>query len=112
MFIKLLYIQIHCTRAGIDAKVRRTDLDQQARHLLVIFENLEATLRIILSETEITLSKTEPLLISKSDPLDFAEADEAVSIINSQFSCCTYFVIYKTRVPYRTRVISHVKRDT
>lgn len=61
MFIKLFYIQINCTRAGIDAKVRRTDLDQQARHLLVIFENLEATLRIILSETEITLSKTEPL---------------------------------------------------
>ena len=21
--------------------------------------------------------------------------------------CCTYFVIYKTRVPYRTRIISH-----
>ena len=58
---------MHCTRAGIDAKVRRTDLDQKARHLLVIFENLEATLRIILSETEITLSKTEPSLISKSE---------------------------------------------
>ena len=103
---------MHCTTAGIDAKVRRTDLDQKARHLLMIFENLEATLRIILSETEITLSKTEPSLISKSDPLDFAEADEAVSIINSQFRCCTYFVIYTIRVPYRTRVISHVKRDT
>ena len=58
---------MHCTRAGIDVKVRRTDLDQQARHLLVIFENLEATLRIILSETKITLSKTEPSLISKSE---------------------------------------------
>ena len=52
---------------GIDVKIRRNDLDQQARHLLVIFENLEATLRIILSETEITLSKTEPSLISKSE---------------------------------------------
>ena len=58
---------MHCTRAGIDVKVRRTDLDQQARHLLVIFENLEATLKIILSETKITLSKTEPSLISKSE---------------------------------------------
>ena len=58
---------MHCTRAGIDVKVRRTDLDQQARHLLVIFENLEATLRIILSETKITLSKTEPSLISESE---------------------------------------------
>ena len=58
---------MHCMGVGIDVKIRRNDLDQQARHLLVIFENLEATLRIILSETEITLSKTEPSLISKSE---------------------------------------------
>ena len=57
---------MHCMRAGIDAKVRRTGLDQRARHLLVVFENLQAALRIILSETEITLSKTEPSLIGKS----------------------------------------------
>ena len=34
--------------------VRQTDLDQQARHLPVIFENLGATLRITLSLTENT----------------------------------------------------------
>ena len=38
--MKFFYTQMHCIRAGIDAKVRRTDLDQQARHLPVIFENL------------------------------------------------------------------------
>ena len=57
--------QAHCTRAGmdtkgrqtntlhrrIDTKVRQTDLDQQARHLPVIFANLEAT-----SKTEKTFS--------------------------------------------------------
>ena len=32
-------------RAGINTEVRQTDLDQQAHHLMVIFENLEATLR-------------------------------------------------------------------
>ena len=61
----MFYTQIHWKWAGIDAKVRRTDL-KQARQLLVILENLKATLRIIVSETEITLSKTEPSLISKS----------------------------------------------
>ena len=65
IFKKLFYTQIHWKWAGIDAKVRRTDL-KQARQLLVILENLKATLRIIVSETEITLSKTEPSLISKS----------------------------------------------
>lgn len=60
---------MHCIRVGIDAKVRRTDLDQQARHLPMIFENLEATLRIILSKTAIPLSKTEHSLISKSERL-------------------------------------------
>ena len=65
IFKKFFYTQIHWKWAGIDAKVRRTDL-KQARQLLVILENLEATLRIIVSETEITLSKTEPSLISKS----------------------------------------------
>ena len=35
----------------IDTKVRQTDLNQQASHLLVIFENLEATLK-----TETTFS--------------------------------------------------------
>ena len=39
-------------RAGIDKKVRQSDHDQQARFLLVIFENLAATLRITLSKTE------------------------------------------------------------
>ena len=40
--------------AGIDKKVRQSDHDQQARFLLVIFENLAATLRITLSKTEST----------------------------------------------------------
>ena len=66
----MFYTQVHRMRVGIDAKVRQTDLDLQARHLLVIFENLEATLRIILGETEIALSKTEPSLISKSEHLE------------------------------------------
>ena len=35
----------------IDTNVWQTDLDQQARHLLVIFENLEVTLK-----TETTFS--------------------------------------------------------
>ena len=45
-----------CTRAGIDIKVRQTDLDLQAPYLLVhvTFENLVATLRITLSEIENT----------------------------------------------------------
>ena len=52
IFDEFFYTQIHWTRAGIDAKVRWTDLEQ-ARQLLMIFENFEATLRIIVSETEI-----------------------------------------------------------
>ena len=46
--------------AGINTEVRQTDLDQQGHHLLVIFENHEATLRITLSETEKYLRNTEP----------------------------------------------------
>ena len=56
----LFYKQTHRTSAGIDTKGRQTntlhdridtkvrqgDLGQQARHLLVIFENVEATLKI------------------------------------------------------------------
>ena len=71
-FSNLSYKQTHCTRAGIDTKgrqtntlhdgidtkVRQTDLDQQARHLLVIFENLEATLK-----TETTFSNLKTTVI-------------------------------------------------
>ena len=61
----MFYKPTHCTRTGINTKGRQTytlynridtnvwqtDLDQQARHLLVIFENLEVTLK-----TETTFS--------------------------------------------------------
>ena len=54
IFCDLFQKQTHCSRAGINIEVRQTDLDQQARHLLVsIFENLEATLRITLAELRI-----------------------------------------------------------
>lgn len=61
------YTQTHSARVGISTKVRRIDLDQQARDLLVIFENLELiNFENYLDETENTLSKTEPCL-SKSE---------------------------------------------
>ena len=45
----------------IDTKVRQIDLNPQARHLLVIFENLEATLKISIwavLTTTVIVSKT------------------------------------------------------
>ena len=41
----LFHKKTHWTRVGIDTKVMKTDLDQQYRHLVMIFENLEATLK-------------------------------------------------------------------
>lgn len=55
-------LQTLCKRAGIDKKVRQSDHDQQARFLLVIFENLAATLRITLSKTESTWGSLNWLL--------------------------------------------------
>ena len=54
IFCNLFCKQTLCKRAGIEKKVRQSDHDQQARFLLVIFENLTATLRITLSKTETT----------------------------------------------------------
>ena len=53
VFSHLLYKHFAWER-GRHKGVRQTDLDQQAHHLQVIFENLGATLRITLSETENT----------------------------------------------------------
>ena len=52
IFCNLFYKQTLCKRAGIDKKIRQSDHDQQAHFLLVIFENLAATLRITLSKTK------------------------------------------------------------
>ena len=62
IFCNLFYKQTLCKRAGIDKKVRQSDHDQQARFLLVIFENLAATLRISLSKTESTWGSLNRLL--------------------------------------------------
>ena len=55
-------LQTLCKRAGMDKKVRQSDHDRQARFLLVIFENLAATLRITLSKTESTWGSLNWLL--------------------------------------------------
>ena len=65
IYFNLLYKQARCTRAGIDNKLRAdklSDLGQQAGHLLVIFENLEETSRIIMSETGNNWEKLNRLL--------------------------------------------------
>ena len=48
--------QTNTLQDRIDTKVRQTDFDQQARHLLVIFENFEATVKNFL-RTTVTVSK-------------------------------------------------------
>ena len=49
IFCNLFYKQTLCKRVGIEKKARQSDHD-----LLVIFENLAATLRITLRKTEST----------------------------------------------------------
>lgn len=57
VFCNLFYKQTLCKRAGIEKKVRQSDHD-----LLVIFENLAATLRITLRKTESTWGSLNRLL--------------------------------------------------
>lgn len=57
VFCNLFYKQTLCKKAGIEKKVRESDHD-----LLVIFENLAATLRITLRKTESTWGSLNRIL--------------------------------------------------